>query len=123
MQLNCGYCGQPCLENAIVSAYKNEEAETAYTLMCPQCFAQVNTCNMCVNRNKCNFETDPSPLPKQVQQTVRQGNMVMQTVVKNPDRIRELCQFSCTCWSDDFGCLKENGTCGQYKEVFSDAKM
>lgn len=116
--LKCSYCGRPCLENAIVSANPVEGVEPAWFIMCPQCYAQTKTCAMCQQAQTCPFETDTScPLPKQVQQTIRQGNMTMQSIVKNPDRIRETCKFGCKCWSDDFGCLKENGTCGQYEEV------
>lgn len=118
--LNCEYCGRPCPQGAIVLA---EAIDAPYQLhknpvMCQQCFSMVGTCNLCQQRATCPFETDVScPLPKQVQQTIRQGNMTMQSVVKNPDRIRETCQFGCKCWSDEFGCLKENGSCGQYKEI------
>jgi hypothetical protein len=116
--LNCSYCSRPCLENAIVSANPNEQAEQTHFIMCEQCFLSTKTCAMCQERESCPFETDTScPLPKQVQQTIRQGNMTMQQIVKNPDRIRETCQFGCKCWSDEFGCLKQNSTCGQYKEV------
>lgn len=123
--LTCQYCGQPCLENAIISAIEVEGPDTnpAYYIMCPQCFQQTKTCNMCIHRGECEFETSTCPLPKQVQKTIRQGQMVMQTIVQNPDRIRETCQKSCKCWSDEFGCLKQNGTCGQYEEVIPNVKM
>lgn len=105
----CDYCGNPA------SSIINEDN---LKCMCAQCFSMTKTCAMCVEGGKCAFETDPSPLPKQVQKTIRQGNMVLQTVVKNPDRIRETCQFGCICFHEEFGCLKENGTCGNYKEVY-----
>ena len=117
IKLHCNYCGRPCLEDAVLSANPVEEAEPAWFVMCPQCMAQTKTCAMCLEGGKCPFETDPNPLPKQIQQTIRQGQVVMQSIVKNPDRIRETCQFGCQCWSDEFGCLKENGTCGKYREV------
>ena len=119
IDLTCDICGRPCFENAIVSALEVEgpEDSPAYYIMCPQCYADCGTCALCVSARECIFETSSSPLPKQVQQIIRQGNMTMQTVVQNPDRIRETCQKSCKCWSDEFGCLKQNGTCGQYTEV------
>lgn len=123
--LICSLCGRPCLKDAIISAKEVEgpDSNPAYYIICPNCFTQVNTCNLCTYRGECDFETNPSPLPKQIQQTIRQGQMVMQTIVKNPDRIRETCQKSCKCWSDEFGCLKQNGTCGNYKEVIPNVKV
>jgi hypothetical protein len=115
--LNCNYCGRPCLEGAILSANPNEESETKYFVMCPSCFSVTKTCQMCKDRNTYEFETSTCPLPKQVQKVIRQGNMTMQQIVMNPDRIRETCQNGCKCWSDDFGCLKQNGTCGRYEEI------
>lgn len=115
--LTCNICGRPCLENAIVCT------EPVAYVMCPQCFQHCGTCALCISARECLFETSPSLLPKQIQQTIRQGNMTMQSIVKNPDRIRETCQKGCKCWSDDLGCLKQNGTCGQYKEVIPNVKM
>ena len=115
--LKCNYCGRPHLENAIISANPDPEAESAWFIMCADCFQQTKTCTMCICAKACNFETSTDPSPKQVQQTIRQGNMTIQSIVKNPDRIEKTCKNDCKCWSDDFGCLKENGTCGQYKEI------
>jgi hypothetical protein len=115
--LKCNYCGRPCLENAIVSANPDQESERKWFVMCPQCCTQVETCVMCQEANKCDFETNSDPSPKQVQQTIRQGQMVMQTIVQNPDRVEKTCKNGCKCWNDEFGCLKQNGTCGNYTEV------
>lgn len=117
--LVCKICGRPCLKDAIVSAVEIEEPDFAPYAICPQCYNHCGTCAMCVFVKECAFETDPNPLPKQVQKTIRQGQMIMQTIVQNPDRIRETCQKSCKCWSDDLGCLKQNGTCGNYKEILN----
>lgn len=123
--LTCQMCGRPCFKDAIISAKEVEGPNTLpfYYIMCRTCHSQCGTCAMCINRSDCLFETDPSPLPKQVQKTIRQGNMVMQTIVQNPDRIRETCQKSCKCWSDEFGCLKQSGTCGNYEEVVPNVEM
>lgn len=103
----CDFCGQPA---TII------DAET-FTLFCDRCFSVTKTCGACIKSIQCDFETNPSPLPKQVQKTIRQGNMVMQTVVKNPDRVAITCKNGCPCFHEDFGCLRENGTCGNYEEV------
>lgn len=117
LKLKCNWCGRPCLENAILSENPGQEAEQKWFVMCPQCYSVTKTCTMCKEARSCDFETNPDPSPKQVQQTIRQGQMVMQTVVMNPDRVEKTCKMNCKCWSDDFGCLKQNGTCGQYEEV------
>ena len=103
----CNYCGNPAS-----TAVDNEGRHS-----CIKCLQLFNTCHMCTERQKCDFETNPSSLPKQVQKTVRQGNMVMQTVEKNPARIDISCKAGCLCFSEEFGCLKQNGTCGNYTEV------
>jgi hypothetical protein len=61
----------------------------------------------------CEFETNPSPIPKQIQKTVRQGNVQMQTVMDNPERIEAFCH-KCPCWCD--ACGRYDGTCGNYNE-------
>lgn len=103
----CNFCGQPAKFISIDPIF----------CLCHRCFSLLNTCNACVNGATCDFETNPSPLPKRIQKTIRQGNMTMQTVAKNEERIRETCQKNCACFSEEFGCLKENGICANYKEV------
>ena len=104
--MDCKYCGQEHV--AII----NEDGSG----MCRKCFSLAGTCHLCENGTLCDFETSPLNLPKQEQKTIRQGNMVVQTVVKNEARIRETCLKNCPCYDPDFGCFKENGTCGKYKE-------
>ena len=105
--MNCNYCGQQ------PATIINPEGTGA----CSRCAQAFNTCNLCMNSLKCEFETNPSPLPKQVSKIIRQGNMVMQTVIPNPERIKVLC-VSCPCYSEDpFICKRAvAGTCGNYNE-------
>jgi hypothetical protein len=104
----CDYCGK----------YPGEIVDSnGDVFLCRNCFSQAGTCYLCVNGALCEFETNPSPLPKQVQKTVRQGNMMVQTVIRNPDRTAITCLSNCPCFDSNFGCLKENGTCNKYKEV------
>ena len=105
--MNCNYCGK---ENVGIV---NEDG----TGMCMNCFQRAGTCALCIYGTLCDFETNPINLPKQEQKTIRQGNMIMQTVVKSESRIRETCLKNCPCYDPDFGCLKENGTCGKYAEM------
>ena len=55
---------------------------------------------------KCEFITNPDPMPQVVMKTVRQGNMMMQTQVKNEERVQKFCP-SCCCWDKNHGCMKE----------------
>ena len=105
--MTCNYCGrQP-------ASIINQDG-TGACLNCAQAF---NTCNLCTHSLKCRFETDPSPLPMQIQRTIQQGNMIVQTIVPNPERIK-LCCPGCPCYSEDpFICKRAvAGTCGNYSE-------
>lgn len=103
----CNYCGQGAI------MFVNPDGTGA----CPQCYAKFNTCHMCNHGPSCAFETDPSPIPKQIQQVVRQGNMTMQQVIQNPERVKLFC-FNCPCFdTDDLVCNKRTcGTCRYYDE-------
>ena len=86
--------------------------------VCRNCKKTFGHCQSCIERQKCSFETDPSSLPKVVQQEFRQGNMISVTQVKNPSRIEITCKKGCSCFHEEIGCLKENGTCGNYKIIY-----
>ena len=102
----CACCGR----NAI--AVVNPDG----TGLCANCYQYCNTCRLCASSVYCAFEQDPSPLPKQVMQTIHQGNAVMQRPIMNPERVKALCP-SCSCYDMELGCLRQYGTCGGYKEV------
>lgn len=110
--MKCEYCG---LENPqlIFTLFDEDRVVSA----CPNCAQFYNTCRLCANSVNCEFETNPSPLPKQVMQTIHQGNMTMQTVIPNPERIKVLCA-DCPCRSEDatFCCKAVAGTCKNYTE-------
>ena len=105
--VNCAYCG---------AQGKWRTIDQERNRICDNCLALFGTCAMCTEAQKCDFETNPINLPKQVQKTIRQGNMIMQTVINNPDRIAKTCQENCSCFDPDFGCMKQNGTCAKYQE-------
>ena len=71
---------------------------------------------MCEKATECSFENDPSPIPKTIRETLQNAGMVMQRDIRNPERIRQTCQNGCPCFREDLGCLKQNGTCDNYKE-------
>ena len=83
--------------------------------LCADCASLSGTCRRCVNYNICPFETHQSPTPKVIQKQIRQGNSILSTQIRNPDRIEETCASLCNCFSPTFGCLKENNTCGLYR--------
>jgi hypothetical protein len=93
---NCAICGAPVVKPLI---YNNN-------YICRNCASKFGTCERCQNANICPFETHPSPTPK----------VVHSTRIRNPDRVEETCAALCNCFSPTFGCLKENNTCGLYRE-------
>lgn len=87
-------------------------------IVCSDCCNRLSSCDNCYNGHLCLFETDPSPLPKQVQKQIRQGNMFGQTIIKNPDRIRQTCQKGCPCWDTETeSCNKQLQYCANIQEV------
>lgn len=89
---------------------------TFLKFLCNQCAQIPAQCGLCEKSEICPFQTDPSPLPQIVVQTIQQGNMTTRRQIKNPDRIAITCKTQCPCFSEEFGCLKENGICGSYVE-------
>lgn len=86
-----------------------------YNLICSECYQWLDTCQVCGHFNECEFETNPDPLPKYVRQELRDGNMIIVTDVKNPERIRKYCQ-NCKCYGgEENDCLKQfNTKCGNH---------
>lgn len=115
----CDLCGNPFLEPATLTHYKDE-----WKITCERCESLSGACPTCKKSNTCSFETDPSPLPKMVQRVVRQGPAQMMTMEKNPDRINITCKAGCNCWSAEGGyCMRENGTCGYYIHIFTEEEV
>ena len=98
----CDICGQPLLGTTYVE-YDDEGECHQY---CERCHQAFNTCQLCSSFQKCEFQTNPDPMPQVVMKTVRQGNMMMQTQVKNEERVQKFCP-SCCCWDENHGCMKE----------------
>ena len=87
-------------------------------IICSDCGNRLSTCDNCHNGNICVFETDPSPLPKQIQKQIRQGNMFGQTIIKNPERVRQTCEKGCPCWNTETeSCNKQLRYCANIQEV------
>lgn len=98
----CDICGQALLGSTYVE-YDGEGEPHQY---CERCHQAFNTCQLCPSFQKCEFKTNPDPMPQVVMKTVRQGNMMMQTQVKNEKRVQKFCP-SCCCWDENYGCMKE----------------
>lgn len=109
----CDYCGSLFLKKDSIITKKEDQI----FVYCPQCGNFSGYCPTCFEFNECSFNTDPSPLPRQVRKQVRQGNLVVETLEDNPDRIKITCKNGCKCWDDEYGCCKKNyKTCKNYKE-------
>lgn len=111
----CEICGRQILI-PIIDVTNSER----HIITCVECHGHFGTCEMCSKSNDCSFETDPSPIPKMVQRRVQNGPMISVTTIPNPDRVAITCQINCSCFHQEFGCLKQNGTCGNYKCKFDE---
>lgn len=110
---HCDRCGNQISTNELVIFYQNDKVVG----ICQHCESLMGTCYTCVHRTKCDFKDSPLKIPFTTVKEIRQGNTIFRQEVQNPDRIRETCQKGCTCFSTEFGCLRQiNQTCGNYKE-------
>ena len=134
--MRCKISGQPAISHNIACASFSSQryecdvchrqihhTEVIYDsktnkIVCSDCGNRLSTCDNCHNGPVCLFETDPSPLPKQIQKQIRQGNMFGQTIIKNPERVRETCQKGCPCWDTETeSCNKQFRYCANIQEV------
>lgn len=93
------------------------ETETNYIPVCSQCKDLFGTCRMCLKSTTCDFQTNPSPIPKAVEKRFQQGNQIIITTVKNDKRVAETCVKNCECFSEEYGCLREYNCCDKYEEI------
>lgn len=85
----CAICGIP-EDNLYIY-----EIETEYHYLCPSCYSKLGNCATCNDINNCSLTKDNSK-PTYVFQTVRQGNMTLQTQVLNPELVMKHCP-NCRC--------------------------
>ena len=83
--------------------------------VCDDCLNRLGTCAVCEYQNTCDFETNPSTLPKIVQKVIRQGNAQMMTQVRNPEREKITCAAGCKCYDKTYGCSRQDGLCVNYE--------
>lgn len=109
--VNCSICGALINPNyAILELDDNNKV----SFTCGNCQKQWGTCATCIHSSTCAFETDPSPIPKMIQQEFRQGNMRTIQTVANPSRIDITCKNGCPCFDPELGCLKQNNLCNNW---------
>lgn len=108
----CAICGSPVI-------FHDGIIDDGH-LICQSCFFHLNSCKICRFGNTCEFETNPSPLPKYVQRQIRQGNMTAVTQVMNPERIHITCEKGCKCYSTENGCMKQKGSCSNSETIYND---
>jgi hypothetical protein len=93
--------------------------ETAYIPVCSNCAKLSGTCGGCSKSFTCDFETNPSPLPKAVKKSIQQGNQIIVTTVKNDERVNETCAKNCECFDHETRtCCREYNCCEKYNGVF-----
>mgnify|MGYP007025963590 CR=1 FL=1 len=109
---DCDICHRQILHSEVIYDSKTNK------IVCSNCCDRLSSCDNCNHGHICLFETDPSTLPKQVQKQFRQGNMIGQTIVKNPDRIAITCKKGCPCWNAETeDCNKPLHYCSNIQEV------
>lgn len=107
----CNRCKRPLLDALIMA-----DNDGTFGFYCKECVEAFSTCETCKHATECDFETNPSSLPKVVQKQIRQGNMVTVTQIKNPDRIEITCKNGCVCYDAENGCRKHfNLKCDKYE--------
>ena len=110
--MHCAIC-KSIVVNPIV-----EEIDGHFYTLCDNCSESLlYTCAVCANNvDKCNFITDPNPLPLY---TIIQEHIGMNTFAQkrilNPERQKAICAQGCSCWNDSLKCCgKEYGFCEKY---------
>lgn len=101
---HCKFCNET--QNLILAYFGNN-----FIPVCEIHEQLFHTCQTCEKSKQCGFREDTSE-PQFVMRQVRQGNMVMQTQVKNPNLVEKHCR-RCSCYFPDSGdgrCLQEGQT-------------
>lgn len=104
----CGFCNNLMPGKGEIVIMEDGEV----ILSCAECAERIGTCATCAQARSCEFETSNIQIPKKVQKVTRQGNMQMQTIIRNPEREKETCMKGCSCWDEENCiCLREAGMC------------
>ena len=106
----CGWCGRPVDSHAIYLINEDDSNQ----IICNDCLKLKGTCVTCINGDACEFETNPSTIPKTIQKPQYLGGATVISTEKNPERIKLLCK-TCSCYDEQLGCLKELRECKNWK--------
>lgn len=114
--VTCAVCGQIIpKKNYCLTHFK----DGTWKPTCENCLKLSGTCGGCSKSSTCDFETNPSPIPKAVQKRIQQGNQIIVTTVKNDERINETCAKNCECFDHETRtCCREYNCCRNYEDVF-----
>lgn len=115
--VTCAICGNVIpKKNYTLTQFK----DGSWKPTCDNCLNKSGTCATCSKSSTCDFETNPSPLPKVIQKQIRQGNQILVTTVRNPSRIEITCKKNCDCWDEENQqCSKEYSCCSKYIDNLS----
>lgn len=107
----CVCCGRDFIPPGILYY----QSPNQLLVICQECYSLKGSCATCKKTRQCEFETNTTcPEQKIVMATTQQGNMTIQTQIKNPKRVELLCQ-NCDCYDKEMNqCLKEIGFCPKY---------
>ena len=109
----CDICGK-----VVPDSMFTQKSDGSWIRICKNCQSKSGTCGGCSKSSTCDFETNPSPIPKAVQKRIQQGNQIMVTTIKNPSRIDVTCGINCPCFSEENGCCREYNTCSNFEGAF-----
>lgn len=85
------------------------EHKGIFITLCPQCNSLLGRCPTCTKANKCELQTDTS-MPTTIRRQIQQNGMIFEQDVINPSKIEKCCK-PCECFSEEFGCFKQNSQC------------
>ena len=110
----CDICGQDAYpHNSILTKSDNGQ----YIIAHIACYEQnINKCVTCAN--PCAAKTD-NTIPQYITKVIRQGPMIVQAQVLNPQIVDKYCAVNCQCW-DGNNCMRQTiQTCQNYKLIMS----
>lgn len=107
----CENCGSILLSSGVV--YDLTDPENGH-ILCSDCASKSNTCDMCRHNTGCSFMESSDPTPKLIQKQVAINGGYAVTQIMNPERIRNTCKKGCPCFSDEFGCSRQNNWCNNH---------
>ena len=111
----CGLCGREIPRGSGMIPHDHP-----CEIFCDECGThRLYKCPTCVHAQKCGIQNYNGPKPKMVVHQVRQGPMVLEQQVINPELVEEICS---TCVCGGMKNCQEIHTCGNYKGFFEEDK-